>query len=98
MSRKPTILRSAGPIIAPSFQTANSTEERTALGLEDSMRNGLAAMQAMALKYLDLARTARDPQEGEKLQRYAALYQEIAAQTGTTSETAIEQSLSSSAL
>jgi hypothetical protein len=52
----------------------------------------------MALKYLELATIAKDPKEREKLQRYAALYREIATQTGVTSETAIEQSLSSSAL
>jgi hypothetical protein len=55
-------------------------------------------MQAMAVKYLELATIAKDPKEREKLRSYAALYREIAAQTGATSETAIEQSLSSSAL
>jgi hypothetical protein len=62
------------------------------------MRNGRAAMQAMALKYLELARTARDPKEREKLMRYAGLYREIAAQTSAPRESAIEQSLLSSAL
>jgi len=62
------------------------------------MRNGLAAIQAMALKYQELATTARDPKEREKLLRYAALYREIAAQTRAPSETVIEQSRASSAL
>jgi hypothetical protein len=62
------------------------------------MRNDRAAMQTMALKYLELATIAKDPKERETLQRYAALYREIAAQTSATSETAIDQSLSSSAL
>jgi hypothetical protein len=73
-------------------------EEGTALGLEDSMRNGREAMHAMALKYLKLATTTSDPKEREKLHRYAALYREIADQTSATSEIAIEESLSSSAL
>ena len=84
-------------MLAP-VQRAKTKEAGTALGLEDSMRNCLAAMQAMALKYQELATTARDPKEREKLQRYAALYQEIAAQTRAPSETASEQSLASSAL
>ena len=71
---------------------------RDRLGLEDCMRNGLATIQAMALKYQELATTANDPKEREKLQRYAALYREIAAQTRAPSETEIEQSLASSAL
>ena len=62
------------------------------------MRNGLAAIQAMALKYQELATTTGDPKAREKLQGYAALYQEIAAQTRAHSGTAIEQSLASSAL
>jgi len=62
------------------------------------MRNGRAAMQTMALKYLELATIAKDPKEREKLRSYAALYREIAAQTSAATETAIEQSLSSSAL
>jgi hypothetical protein len=62
------------------------------------MRNGIGAMQAMALKYLELARAASHPEEREKLQSYAALYREIAAQMNTSRETAIEQSLSSAAL
>jgi len=62
------------------------------------MRNGPAAIQALVLKYQELAITARDPKEREKLQRYAALYREIAAQTRAPSETAIEQSLASSPL
>jgi hypothetical protein len=55
-------------------------------------------MQAMALKYQELATTATDPKEREKLQRYAALYREIAAQTKPPSETPIAQSLTSSTL
>ena len=97
MSRELTILRSAALDIAHSVQRTKTWEEDR-LGLEDSMWNGRAAMQAMAVKYLELATIAKDPKEREKLQRYAALYREIAAQTGATSETAIEQSLSSSAL
>ena len=62
------------------------------------MQSGIGAMQAMALKYLELARVASDPEEREKLQSYAALYREIAAQMNTPRETAIEQSLSSAAL
>ena len=62
------------------------------------MRNGRAAMQTMALKYLELATIAKDPKEREKLQSYAALYREIATQTSAATETAIEQSLSSSTL
>jgi len=62
------------------------------------MRNGRAAMQVMSLKYLELATIAKDPKEREKLRSYAALYREIATQTSAATETAIEQSLSSSAL
>jgi hypothetical protein len=62
------------------------------------MQNGLVAVQAMALKYQELATTARDPKEREKFQRYAALYREMAAQSRLPSETAIEQSAASSAL
>jgi hypothetical protein len=68
------------------------------LGWSRLMRNGLAAMQAMALKYQELATSASDPNEREKFQKYAALYREIAVQTRVLSETAIEQSLSSSGL
>jgi len=62
------------------------------------MRTDQAAMQTMALKYLELATIAKDPKEREKLRSYAALYREIATQTSAATETAIEQSLSSSAL
>ena len=62
------------------------------------MWKSLATLHAMALKYKELAATARDPKEREKLQSYAALYREMAAQTISPSETAIEQSLASSAL
>ena len=62
------------------------------------MRTDRAAMQTMALKYLELATIAKDPKEREKLRSYAALYREIATQTSAATETAIEQSLSSSTL
>ena len=62
------------------------------------MRNSLATIQAMALKYQELATTTGDRKAREKLQGYAALYREIAAQTRAPSEIAIEQSLASSAL
>jgi len=62
------------------------------------MRTDQAAMQTMALKYLELATIAKDPKEREKLRSYAALYREIATQTRAATETAIEQSLSSSTL
>ena len=43
-------------------------------------------------------RGPKDPKEREKLRSYAALYREIATQTSAATETAIEQSLSASAL
>ena len=97
-SRQSTILRSAGPTIAPSIQNGKDFPSWDRLGLEDSMQSGIGAMQAMAFKYLELARVASAPEEREKLQSYAALYREIAAQMNTPRETAIEQSLSSAAL
>src|SRR5262245_130216 len=97
MSRNAKIVYSAGPMIArPIPKGQRYRKGATGLGREDSMWNGLAAMQAMALKYQELAKTATDPKEREKLEGYAALYREIAAQTGAASETAIEQSLASS--
>ena len=44
------------------------------------MLGNVAALQAMALKYLELARVATDPMECEKLRQYAALYRDMAAQ------------------
>ena len=98
MSRQLTILHSASPIIARLSPKGQDYGRGDRLWLEDFMRNGLAAIQAMALKYQELATTARDPKEREKLQRYAALYREIAAQTSAPSETAIEERPASSGL
>lgn len=44
------------------------------------MSANAAAMQAMAVKYMELARIATDPIEREKLLQYATLYREFLAQ------------------
>jgi hypothetical protein len=54
------------------------------------MLGNVAALQAMALKYLELARVATDPMECEKLRQYAALYRDMAAQASAVPKAAMK--------
>jgi hypothetical protein len=49
-----------------------------------------AAMRGMAVKYSALARTATDPKERERFEKYAALYGEMAVQIDTVSRRTIQ--------
>jgi hypothetical protein len=53
------------------------------------MMGNVAALQAMAVKYLELARVATDPRECEKLRQYAALYRDMAAQASAVLKSAM---------
>ena len=50
------------------------------LGGSHFMSSDPAEMRGMAVKYLELAKTAIDPREREKFEKYAALYGQMAAQ------------------
>jgi hypothetical protein len=52
------------------------------------MMGNAAALQAMAAKYLELAKNATDARECEKLREYATLYQDIAAQGKSSAKNA----------